>query len=203
MRSPGSGHLRAGTHRRDRRDMTAFPTAAHLVSWAKFAPSTSSPPAGRNAAPPAKATPGWPAPSARSSPALARTNTFLGERYRRLARRRGKRRAIVAVGNSVLTIIWHLLSDPDARYHDLGPDYYETEDQPPAPPTRPHPPTRTPHRPESHPHRRRLTTDHPPTHPEPPDPRPSWHARRQLDFRVSSGSHGSGPVSPARGRRVS
>ena len=65
-------------------------------------------------------------PSARSSPALSRTNTFLGDRYRRLARRRGKKRAIVAVGNSVLTIVWHLLSDPDARYHDLGPGYYES-----------------------------------------------------------------------------
>jgi hypothetical protein len=44
-----------------------------------------------------------------------------------LARRRGKRRAIVAVGNSVLTIVWHLLSEPDARYHDLGPDYYQSK----------------------------------------------------------------------------
>jgi hypothetical protein len=40
--------------------------------------------------------------------------------------RRGKKRAIVAVGNSILTIIWHLLSDPDTRYHDLGPSYHDT-----------------------------------------------------------------------------
>jgi transposase len=39
---------------------------------------------------------------------------------------RGKRRAIVAVGNSVLTIIWHLLADSTASYHDLGPGYYES-----------------------------------------------------------------------------
>ena len=58
---------------------------------------------------------------------MTRTNTFLGERYRRLARRRGKKRAIVAVGNSVLTIIWHLLADPEARYHDLGSDYYQSK----------------------------------------------------------------------------
>ena len=57
--------------------------------------------------------------------AAARTGTFLGERYHRIARRRGKRRAIVAVGNSILTIIWHLLSDPDASYHDLGHGYYQ------------------------------------------------------------------------------
>lgn len=58
--------------------------------------------------------------------AAARTDTFLGERYHRLARRRGKRRAMVAVGNSVLTIIWNLLSDPDSRYHDLGPGFYQS-----------------------------------------------------------------------------
>ena len=46
----------------------------------------------------------------------ARTDTFLGERYRRIARRRGAKKAIVAVGRSILVIIWHLLSDPDARY---------------------------------------------------------------------------------------
>jgi transposase len=40
------------------------------------------------------------------------TKTFLGSRYHRLARRRGKQRALVAVGNSILTIAWHLLSDP-------------------------------------------------------------------------------------------
>ena len=56
----------------------------------------------------------------------SRTDTFLGARYRRLARRRGKSKAIVAVGNSVLTIVYHLLSDPDARFCDLGPGYYES-----------------------------------------------------------------------------
>lgn len=53
-----------------------------------------------------------------------RTKTFLGERYRRLARRRGKKRAIVAIGRSVLVIIWHLLQDPEARFHGLGPGHF-------------------------------------------------------------------------------
>ena len=44
-----------------------------------------------------------------------RTDTFLGERYRRIARRRGAKRAIVAVGRSILVIVWHLLADPTAR----------------------------------------------------------------------------------------
>jgi hypothetical protein len=52
------------------------------------------------------------------------THTFLGERYRRIARRSGTKKAIVAVGRSFLVIIWHLLSDPDARFHDLGADLY-------------------------------------------------------------------------------
>ncbi|GAA2164093.1 hypothetical protein [Humibacillus xanthopallidus] len=55
-----------------------------------------------------------------------RTDTFLGERYRRIARRRGKQRVIVAVGRSILVIIWHLLAEPNTRFHDLGPDYYDS-----------------------------------------------------------------------------
>ena len=38
----------------------------------------------------------------------------------------GTKRAIVAVGRSILVIVWHLLSDPDARFHDLGPGFYDT-----------------------------------------------------------------------------
>ena len=52
-------------------------------------------------------------------------DSYLGARYRRIARRRGKNKAIVAVGRSLLVIIWHLLTDPDARFHDLGGDHYD------------------------------------------------------------------------------
>ena len=79
------------------------------------------------AAPPAEAIPWLAGTLGEIVASLSRTNTFLGERYRRLARRSGKSRAIVAVGNSVLTIIWHLLDDPDARYQDLGADFYQTK----------------------------------------------------------------------------
>jgi transposase len=54
----------------------------------------------------------------------AKTSTFLGEKYRRIARRRGSKRAIVALGRCILVIAWHLLSDPDPRFHDLGPGYH-------------------------------------------------------------------------------
>jgi transposase len=62
--------------------------------------------------------------------AAGRTDTFLGERYRRIARRRGSKKAIVAVGRSILVIIWHLLSDPQARYHDLGSDFHDKQINP-------------------------------------------------------------------------
>ena len=51
--------------------------------------------------------------------------TFLGERHARIARRRGKAKAQVAVARSILVIIWHLLADPAARYTDLGYGYYQ------------------------------------------------------------------------------
>ncbi len=62
--------------------------------------------------------------------AAGRTGTFLGERYRRIARLLGAIKANVAVGRSILVIIWHLLSDPDARFHDLGSDFYATRIDP-------------------------------------------------------------------------
>ncbi len=54
----------------------------------------------------------------------AGTATFLGERHQRIARRRGRAKAQVAIGRSILVIIWHLLNNPQDRYADLGPGYY-------------------------------------------------------------------------------
>lgn len=107
-------------------DMSAFPTAAHLVSWAKFSPIDASSAGRKKGNSTGKGNPWLAGALGEVVAGLARTNTFLGERYRRLSRRRGKKRAIVAVGNSVLTIVWHLLSDPNARYQDLGPGYHES-----------------------------------------------------------------------------
>jgi transposase len=60
----------------------------------------------------------------------ARADTFLGERYRRIARRRGKNRAIVAVGRSLLVIVGALLSDEDAQFADRGPGCYAARTNP-------------------------------------------------------------------------
>jgi transposase len=107
-------------------DMTRFPTAGHLASWARFAPGVKES-AGK------KKGRGYTGHGNRylakvigeAAVSAGKTDTFLGERYRRIARRRGTKKAIVAVGRSILVIIWHLLSDPEARYHDLGSDFYD------------------------------------------------------------------------------
>ena len=108
-------------------DMGRFPTAGHLVSWARFAPGVKESAGKRKG----NATTGHGNPYlarvlGEAAVAAGRTNTFLGERYRRIARRRGAKRAMVAVGRSILIIVWHLLSDPTVRYQDLGPGFYDT-----------------------------------------------------------------------------
>jgi transposase len=108
-------------------DMGRFATPAHLASWARYAPGVNES-AGKTKG---KTTTGHGNPYlarvlGEAAVAAGRTDTFLGERYRRLARRRGTKKAIVAVGRSILVIVWHLLADPQARYHDLGAGFYDT-----------------------------------------------------------------------------
>jgi len=107
-------------------DMTVFPTASHLASWARWCPQlrqsggkrTGTTASGRG-------NPYLSAALGEISISAARTHSFLGARYRQLVKRMPKKKALVATGNSVLTIFHALLSDPHATYHDLGPDYYE------------------------------------------------------------------------------
>jgi transposase len=108
-------------------DMSRFPTPAHLVSWAKFAPiAKTSAGRGTHGGRTGKGNPWLAGTLGEIVAGAGRTHTFLGERYRRLARRRGKDRATVAVGNSVLKSIWHLLSNPEQPYIDIGEDWYES-----------------------------------------------------------------------------
>jgi len=106
-------------------DMTRFPTAGHLVSWAKYAPKARQSAGKSKPGTTGKGNPWIASTLGEAAMAAARTKTFLGSRYHRLARRRGKQRALVAVGNSILTIAWHLLSDPSAHFTDLGPDWHD------------------------------------------------------------------------------
>jgi len=112
-------------------DMTRFPTPAHLSSWARFAPGVKES-AGRKKG---NGSTGHGDPYlarvlGEAAVGASRTNTFLGERYRRIARRRGKKKAVVAVGRSILVIVWYLLSDPEVGYHDLGPGFYDSRINP-------------------------------------------------------------------------
>jgi transposase len=112
-------------------NMGRFPTPGHLASWAKFAPGVKQS-AGKTKG---KATTGHGNPYlarvlGEAAVVAGRTDTFLGERYRRIARRRGAKKAIVAVGRSILVIVWHLLADPTVRFHDLGAGFYDTRVNP-------------------------------------------------------------------------
>jgi transposase len=107
-------------------DMTRFPTAAHLVSWARLCPRTIQSGASTSAGKTGKGNPYLKGVLGLAAATAARSGgSFLAERYRRIVKRRGKGKALVAVARSILVIIWHLLADPNARYHDLGPDYYD------------------------------------------------------------------------------
>ena len=105
-------------------DMTRFPTPMHLVSWAKLCPRTiQSGPITRGGRT-CKGNPYLKGALGQAAAAAARTDTFLGQRYRRIVKRRGKLKALVAVARSILVIVWHLLADPLARFRDLGPEYH-------------------------------------------------------------------------------
>ena len=106
-------------------DMSRFPTAAHLVSWAGLCPSARQSGPRSRAARKGQGDTWLRGALGQASVNAARTATFLGERYGRIARRRGKAKAQVAVARSILVIIWHLLANPDARFADLGPGYYQ------------------------------------------------------------------------------
>ena len=107
-------------------DMAVFPTAAHLVSWAKWSPQVKQSAGKRKGSnSTGRGNPYLGAALGEAGTSAARTQTFLGARYRKLTRRMPKKKALVATGNSMLTIIHALLSDPAAVYTDLGADYYE------------------------------------------------------------------------------
>ena len=108
-------------------DMTVFGTSGRLVSWARRSPQTRQSGKKTTTGRAGKGNPYLNGMLGEIAASASRTDTFLGERYRRIARRRGKRKALAAIARSILVIIFHLLADRTARFHDLGPGWYDNQ----------------------------------------------------------------------------
>ena len=107
-------------------DMSVFPTAGHLASWARQTPRVTESAGkrkGKNAT--GRGNPYIGGALGEAAISTGRTQSFLGAKYRRLCTHMPKKKAQVAIMRTQLVIAHAILSDPEAEYHDLGPDYYE------------------------------------------------------------------------------
>ena len=105
-------------------DMAVFGAAQRLCSWAKTSPRSVQSGKKNSAAPTGKGSPYLKAALGQMATGAAKTDTFLGERYRRLIKRMPKKKALAATERSILVIIFYLLSDPSATFSDLGSDFH-------------------------------------------------------------------------------
>ena len=109
-------------------DMTVFPTAGHLASWAGRCPGNNRTGGKRRSGKPTKGNRWLGEVLIECAWAAARSrDSYLSAQYWRLARRIGKKKAAVAVGHSILVIAWHLLAN-DCDYADLGGDFFVRRD---------------------------------------------------------------------------
>jgi transposase len=106
-------------------DMTRFRTGGHLASWAGRTPLDNQSGTRNGRSKSKKGNRYLGGLLGETAVAAGKTQTREGARYRRLSRRRGKAKALVAVGNTQLKVYHKLLSSPGMRYQDLGADYYE------------------------------------------------------------------------------
>jgi transposase len=111
-------------------DMDRFPTAGHLASWAGLCPGNNKT---GGKAKPAATRPGnrWLKASCGTAAlgAIRTRNRYPNAQFRRIAARRGGKRAVTAVAHTLLTTAWHVLTT-NTPYHDLGGDYFLTRDNP-------------------------------------------------------------------------
>jgi transposase len=110
-------------------DMTRFPSAKHLASWAGMCPGNYESGGKRLNGKTRKGSRWLRQVLVEAAHVAAKTKqTYLAAQYRRLAARRGKKRALIALGHTILTIVYHLLVRKQP-YQDLGAAYFDTHDQ--------------------------------------------------------------------------
>ena len=108
-------------------DMTRFPTAGHLVSWAGLCPRNDESAGKRRSTRLRKGAPWLKTMLVQCAWAGTRKKvSYLQSQYRRLARRRGPQKAVCAVAASILTAAYHMLRD-GVPYRDLGPDHLQSD----------------------------------------------------------------------------
>ena len=107
-------------------DMSQFPTAKHLAAWAGLAPGNHQSGGKRYSGRTKKGSPIITSTMVQAAWSAVRVKegSFLKSRYRRLAARRGKKRAIVAVAHSMLVSVWHMLTKRQP-YQELGGDFFD------------------------------------------------------------------------------
>lgn len=110
-------------------DMSHFPSARHLASWAGMCPGNRQSGSKRFKCPIRKGNPWLRSALIEAAHAATRCpSTYLAAHYRRLAGRRGANKATVALGHTLLIIIYHVLSKKEV-YHDLGSNYFDERDR--------------------------------------------------------------------------
>jgi len=110
-------------------DMSRFPTAGHLISWAGLCPRNDESAGKRRSTRLRQGAPWLKATLVQAAWSAVRTkNTYLQAQFLRLKSRRGPKKAVLAVAASMLTSAYHMLRD-DVDYRDLGPDYFTRTDK--------------------------------------------------------------------------
>jgi transposase len=110
-------------------DMTRFPSVGHLASWAGLCPGNNESAGKRLSGRTRKGSPWLRQALTEAAHGAARSKrTYLAALYHRIARRRGGKKAVIAVAHAILRLVYYLLTRQET-YHDLGPAYFDKREQ--------------------------------------------------------------------------